>query len=414
MSIKGQQMTFTTLTPQEFDHYANQVTQRYFEQSSSFGQLLIKRGYEVAYLALKEHGAIKVAAVSWATPVAGGKQLKIHYGPICQDMTYLPRFLQGLADYAKKEGIIEIELNPYEIYQTFDSNGQATSPENKALLDTYTSTGFTFGGLTTGFATSDWHYVKDLRDLNHDKLLASFDKKGKAVLKKAHTFGITLKRLERHELNQFKELTAATSDRRSYDDKPLSYYEYLYDSFGEQADVMAACLNFTTYRKNLEQEQAKLKTKIDQLAQDLQQHPSEKKQNQHRELSSQYDTFTVRLAEADQFIATYGDKDVILAASIFIFMPQEAIYFLSGSYPEFNKFYAPALLQEYAMRKALDLKIPTYNLLGISGHFDGTDGILRFKQNFNGHIERRPGTFYYYPRPLKHKLIQLVKKVLKR
>ncbi|CCQ82719.1 peptidoglycan bridge formation glycyltransferase FemA/FemB family protein, partial [Streptococcus agalactiae] len=81
---------------------------------------------------------------------------------------------------------------------------------------------------------------------------------------------------------------------------------------------------------------------------------------------------------------------------------------------EFNKFYAPAVLQEYVMQEALKRGSTFYNLLGIQGTFDGSDSILRFKQNFNGYIIRKMGTFNYYPSPFKYKGIQLLKKVLKR
>ena len=64
----------------------------------------------------------------------------------------------------------------------------------------------------------------------------------------------------------------------------------------------------------------------------------------------------------------------------FVYTPQEAVYLFSGSYPEFNKFYAPALLQEYVMTQAIKRGITFYNFLGIMGIFDGSDGVLRFKQ----------------------------------
>ena len=67
--------------------------------------------------------------------------------------------------------------------------------------------------------------------------------------------------------------------------------------------------------------------------------------------------------------------------SLFVYTPQEAVYLFSGSYPEFNKFYAPALLQEYVMTQAIKRGITFYNFLGIMGIFDGSDGVLRFKQN---------------------------------
>ena len=120
------------------------------------------------------------------------------------------------------------------------------------------------------------------------------------------------------------------------------------------------------------------------------------------------------MAEAKEFIGKYGSQNIALAGSLFVYTKQEAVYLFSGSYPEFSKFYAPALLQEYVMLEAIKRGITTYNLLGITGEFDGSDGVLRFKQNYNGYITRKMGTFRYYPHPLKYKLIHNLKKILRR
>ena len=141
---------------------------------------------------------------------------------------------------------------------------------------------------------------------------------------------------------------------------------------------------------------------------------SAQKKKELRELSRQLETFDVRKAEACKLIEKYGHQDMVLAGSLFVYMPQETTYLFSGSYTEFNKFYAPALLQEYVMVESIRRGISKYNFLGNQGIFDGSDGVLRFKQNFNGYIVRKPGTFRYYPSPLKYKCIQLLKKLLRR
>ena len=66
------------------------------------------------------------------------------------------------------------------------------------------------------------------------------------------------------------------------------------------------------------------------------------------------------------------------------------------------------------MLEAIKRGITFYNFLGITGEFDGSDGVLRFKQNFNGYIVRKMGTFRYYPSPIKYKFIQGIKKLLGR
>ena len=410
-------MTLTTISKEEFTSFANTVSHRSFIQSAEMADLLEKRGNTVQFIAWKQDDQVQVAAILYSLPMTGGLHMEINSGPLHQEESMLEPFYAALKDYAKANGAIELVIKPYDTYQTFDSDGNPTSEEQTHFMDTLKKLGYQHDGLTTGYpgGEGDWHYVKDMEGITEKNLLKSFSKKGKPLVKKAKSFGIELKRLNRDELQLFKDITSSTSDRRDYQDKTLDYYQTFYDSFGDNADFMIATLNFHHYYTNLEKDQGKLAQKIEKLQKDLEVNPnSEKKQNQLREFSSQFDTFEVRKKDAKEYIEKYGDQDVILAGSLFVYMPQESTYLFSGSYTEFNKFYAPAVLQEYMMLETIKRGIPRYNFLGIQGIFDGSDGVLRFKQNFNGYIVRKMGTFRYYPSPLKYKLISLIKKLLGR
>ncbi len=410
-------MTLTTISKEEFTSFANTVSHRSFIQSAEMADLLVERGNTVQFIAWKEDDQVQVAAILYSLPMTGGLHMEINSGPLYQEEAMLEPFYVALKDYAKENSAIELVIKPYDTYQTFDSDGNPTSEEQTHFMDTLKNLGYQHDGLTTGYpgGEGDWHYVKDMEGITEKNLLQSFSKKGKPLVKKAKSFGIELKRLNRDELQLFKDITSSTSDRRDYQDKTLDYYQTFYDSFGDKADFMIATLNFHHYYTNLEKDQAKLAQKIDKLQKDLEVNPnSEKKQNQLREFSSQFDTFEVRKKEAKEYIEKYGDQDIILAGSLFVYMPQESTYLFSGSYTEYNKFYAPAVLQEYMMLETIKRGIPRYNFLGIQGIFDGSDGVLRFKQNFNGYIVRKMGTFRYYPRPLKYKMISLIKKLLGR
>lgn len=410
-------MTLTTISKEEFTSFANTVSHRSFIQSAEMADLLVERGNTVQFIAWKEDDQVQVAAILYSLPMTGGLHMEINSGPLYQEEAMLEPFYVALKDYAKENSAIELVIKPYDTYQTFDSDGNPTSEEQTHFMDTLKNLGYQHDGLTTGYpgGEGDWHYVKDMEGITEKNLLQSFSKKGKPLVKKAKSFGIELKRLNRDELQLFKDITSSTSDRRDYQDKTLDYYQTFYDSFEDKADFMIATLNFHHYYTNLEKDQAKLAQKIDKLQKDLEVNPSsEKKQNQLREFSSQFDTFEVRKKEAKEYIEKYGDQDIILAGSLFVYMPQESTYLFSGSYTEYNKFYAPAVLQEYMMLETIKRGIPRYNFLGIQGIFDGSDGVLRFKQNFNGYIVRKMGTFRYYPRPLKYKMISLIKKLLGR
>ncbi|EJN93506.1 aminoacyltransferase [Streptococcus ratti] len=410
-------MSLQSISKHDFADHIQQTHRKSFMQTLEMAKLLAKRGYDIDYVAWKEQETIEISAILYSMPMTGGRYFEINCGPVITAADHLSDFYRDLRNYVKEQGALELVIKPYDTYQTFDSDGQATSAEQKNLITQLTDLDYHFDGLQTDYPNGegDWHYVKDLSDISEQTLLKSFSKKGRPLVKKAKTFGTKLRRLKRDELHLFKEITSATSNRREYSDKSLDYYQDFYDSFGDKAEFMVASLNFEDYLDHLQKDQKKLGDKITKLQADLEKNPhSEKKQNQLRELSSQFDTFTTRQEEAQEFINKYGKEDVILAGSLFIYTPQEAVYLFSGSYPEFNKFYAPALLQEHVMLEAIKQDISFYNLLGITGHFDGSDGVLRFKQNFNGYIVRKMGTFRYYPKPLKYKAIQAVKKLLGR
>ena len=410
-------MSLQELTLDQYQEFLDSQQGYSFLQTREMATLLTKRGMTVRPMALIKDDQVMVAGILYSLPMTGGLHMEINSGPVIANEAYLSEFYQLLQDFAKKNGALQLIIKPHQTYQTFDGQGQPSSPEKTELISQLTSLGFQFDGLQNGYpgGEPDWHYVKDLTGLTQEHLIASFSKKGKPLVKKTNSFGIQIQALKREELERFSKITAATSDRREYQDKPLSYYQDFYDSFGDKAEFLMASINFQDYHDNLLLGQTRLKEKLAQIQADLDKIPnSRKKQNEHREISSQIETFETRLSEAKDWITTYGTEDIDLAASLFIYTPEELVYLFSGSLTEFNKFYAPVALQEYAMRKALDLKIPFYNFLGIQGIFDGSDGVLRFKQNFNGYIVRKMGTFRYYPNPLKFKFLQLIKKLLGR
>ncbi|MBY5035214.1 aminoacyltransferase [Streptococcus gallolyticus] len=410
-------MTLALLSLEEYQDHAKTVTERSFLQTEEMATLLTKRGMKTQFVGLKKEGQVVVSGILYSLPMTGGLHMEMNSGPVSTDQSYLAEFYKDLQLYAKENGALQLIVKPYDTYQTFDSDGQATSEEQKHLMTDLTGIGYQFDGLQTGYpgGEPDWHYVKDLSNLTQDNFPNSLSKKGKVLLKKANTFGIKVRPLAREELDQFKAITSATSERREYADKSLEYYQDFYDAFGDKAQFLLASINFQDYLANLNQQEAKLQKKLAAIHSFLEQQPnSKKKQNEAREISSQIATFETRKEEAQELLNTYGQEDVALAVSLFVYSQHELVYLFSGSLTEFNKFYAPVILQEAAIREAIRRGISFYSFLGITGIFDGSDGVLRFKQNFNGYIVRKMGTFRYYPQPAKVKVIQFIKKVLRR
>ena len=410
-------MTLKILSREDYETLNTRFKERSFMQTVEMADLLEKRGFDITFLGLETDGAIQVAGVLYSMPMTGGLHMEINSGPASTSTAYLSEFYKELKAYAKENGAFELIVKPYDTYQSFDNHGNPNDDEKPELISCLTDLGYSYDGLQTGYpgGEPDWHYVKDLSGLTPETLRKSFSKKGRPLVNKTNSFGIKVRKLTRDELHILKEITASTSERREYTDKPLDYYEAFYDSFGDKCEFVIATINFQDYLKNMQAGHDKIAADLAVLNQKIAEGVNSAKVNKQKaQLDKQISTFDVRLKEAKELIQKHGSEDVVLAGSLFVYTPQEAVYLFSGSYTEFNKFYAPVALQEHVMMEALKRGINFYTFLGIQGIFDGSDGVLRFKQNFNGYIVRKMGTFRYYPRPILHKIIAIVKKILRR
>ena len=390
-------MTLTTISKEEFTSFANTVSHRSFIQSVEMADLLEKRGNTVQFIAWKQNDQVQVAAILYSLSMTGGLHMEINSGPLYQEETLLEPFYAALKDYAKENGAIELVIKPYDTYQTFDSDGNPISEEQSHFLDTLKNLGYQHDGFQTGYPGGEpvWHYLKTIKEADSKSLLKSFNKNCSRNITTALNYDISIRNITREEIPQFKQIIEETGKRQGFEDKSLSYYYDLYDSFGPNAEFVVAEINSTAALAHLDQKISLLNPSAKQYEQQLQK--LEKQKNIVRET-----------------LAGKESETVPLACALIIYTPSEVTYLFGGSYTKYQKFSAAFLIQYHAMKRALQKGITLYNFLGIQGIFDGSDGVLRFKQNFNGYIVRKMGTFRYYPYPLKYKMISLIKKLLGR
>lgn len=387
-------MHLTIITPEQLLTHAKSVNRGSFEQTPDMARLLIKRGYQTQLIGLVDEETVLVSAVLFGKPVAGGLRMEIHYGPLYQKQEDLAIFLQQLKQFAKDQHVIELIIKPYDIYQTFDDQGNPTSPSNDELIALYEDKGFQFQGLTKGFETSDWHYLKDLAHHTEQSLLKSYNTNCQRHIKKAKQLGMTVRSLTKEELPLFKAILSETEKRQNFSAKDLDYFTSFYDAF-EQADFLVAELH-------LAEAIAALATKQNQL-------PTHSKAYQQ-----EYNSLQAQITLLKGYQEEAQTDQLALAVALVTYGSNEATYIYGGGRTAYQKLSAPFFLQHQAMLKSIDRGLPLYNFLGVSGHFDHSDGVLRFKQNFNGYITRCPGEFIYYPNPLKHRAITVMKKILRR
>lgn len=411
-------LVFTTLTPEEYNQFELQQPLGSYTQSILQYHLLRQRQRDAFLLGVKDDDTIVAAALVTTEMTRFGQAYLFDRGPLMDfnDRELLAFFVRSVRRFAKKQGALYIIWRPNITYADTDDKGQLIGGTNDQFLTMMTTAGFThepfqFGMSTTGLPT--WEYVKELAGLDNEReIRQSYTKNAQYYLKKNQQFGIQLRELSREELPAFKQLTQTTADRLHYHDKDLSFYEAIYDNYGDDATFIFAELNFERYIAEENDKIAALDQKLAKIQEKIDKYPHQDKfKRQFAEFDDQKQHHIKRVEKANQQFAAAGQTTVVVAGALFIAQPQEMTYLYSGTYEAYMDYYAPYQIQDAMIQRAVAQGIPLYNFYGISGRFDGSDGVLGFKTAFAGHARQLVGDFILPVNGTKYRLYRLLKRL---
>lgn len=387
-----------------------------FGQSSYQFELLLSRGRKAKLFGVvSDTDDILVGGVVNWDPTKLGYKYSLDYGPLVKDWSdtdALKCFFDGLVEYAKRNKGLYLSVSPNAIYQEFDNDGNPICTPKKQILDAMCGLGFThepfkYGMQDTGVTV--WQYVKKIDGQTYPEISKSYHKMAKQYLKKNKLYQVNVRELSRDELPMFKKIIDDTAQRRHFLSKDLEYFETAYDKFQDRIKFVVAEVCFSKYIQIAQDKLDKTNQEIEKLQ--LKKETASNKtriDKQLSELFKQRDNHEKRIQHGKQ-MRIHAGKDVIpVAGAMFIIMPQETDYLFSGSYEEYSEFYAPYQIQDYMLRISQNLGVKTYNFLGIDGKFDGSDGVLKFKTQFEGVAQQLIGTFNM---PINYFKFNLYKKV---
>lgn len=414
----------TEITREQFVTYSKNADKNNYLQTIEMADLKMKRGYDIYFVGLKNE-TDDIIYVTLLTRI----KIKIGYvfnvagfevEPIVEHFNF---FMSKLKQFVKQNQGTYLVIDPNSAHKVVDNEGNKISEDKNGIDRLFLEENFTWKKPTTGFNENGnpfWIYIKDIKGMNEKSLEDSYHKSAKYYLKKNKQFGIEIRSISYEELNIFKEITEATSERRHFQDKSLSYYQEMYKIYGDNAKFLIAELNVKKYIESLFKQQKQLENQIEKINEylsintDIQKMSHKKKENQKRELTSQVETYNKRIKEADDMQKNAKNDRLVLACALFITCPQETIYLFSGTVEAYKNLYAPFLIQDHMLKYSVANQVPKYNFYGIEGVFDGTDGILKFKEAFNGVAVELMGEFTYISSPLKYKVYFFLKKLLAR
>ena len=333
-------MKFTLISAEEFRKFASTNQYHSFTQTPEIAIYRESIGWTPYYFAVKDNQKIIAAALALAKPTFLGKSLfTIPGGPLLdlENTTLAKFFLSNIKSYAKTHNGYMLQISPYYELIQRDRNGLMVENgfNHKKAIKNLQDLGFKLANNTS---QPRYLFVLDIDGLSENTIWENFKRNTRNHIRKAEKMNVKVREIGKDELFKLKEITQSTSKRRNFTDRPLEYYQKMYELF-------------------VPRDEAKF-----------------------------------ILAEAE-----INGKTVPLSAAMFILYGDEIIYLFSGSAQEYMRDYnAQYLIQWHMIKYAIKHHFKRYNFYGIQGLPDPNskeNGVYEFKKGFGGHVVELIGTY---------------------
>ena len=422
-------MNFITLESEQFRKFADKYPDKSFYQTPEIANLRAENGWTPYYFGVEENGQIKAASMVVAKPAFLGKS--IYYapgGPLInyEDERLTAFFFKNLKNYAKSHNGYILHIEPYYEKIARDRDGEPVEGgfnHEKALQNLHK-----LGFITLSHSDEPkYSFALELKDQTEEKIFANMKRNTRNHIRKAEKMGVKIRELKREELSIFKQITESTSARRNFTDKPLSYYEKMYDLFhprNEDKFLVAEA----------------------QLEENISKHCAEPEEKASKDTLSRSIIADGAITERPSPVTTgareRSEKDVSLtpnspddrepstlrnatsgctplSVAMFMTYGDEVIYLFSGSDEKYMKDYnAQYLIQWHMIKYALEKGYKRYNFYGIQGLPDKSSkdyGIYDFKKGFTstetGRVVELLGAHELPVDQLFYRLHQLLSKI---
>jgi lipid II:glycine glycyltransferase (peptidoglycan interpeptide bridge formation enzyme) len=414
-------MNLKTITPEEFDQYAVSHKHYTFHQHSNWAKVKELTNWSAEYIGFYEDNTLVGATLLLIKNAPLG--YKVVYSPRGilvdhSDVEMTQRAYDTLTLHLKSQKAINLIVDPYVIYKTYSSDGKTEIHSiNDDVFRMFKKLNFKHTGFNIYFETLQPRWMYRLKLNDYDVLHKNFEKNTKRNLRIASEKGIVVKQIERDQLETFNKILNSTADRRGFINRPLSYYQNMYDSLQDSSVFYIAYLDADTYIENTTQLLKELDAKEEILNHKIEtENVGKKLLNEKKQLENQRETLTKKLDEANDLKKKYPNP-VPVGSLLSLKSGNEYLSLLSGIDNSFRKFNPKYALYNQHIQDGIENGFEYSNFYGITGDFSKENpnyGIYEFKKGFNGEVNELIGQFEYVCNPIIFSLYQLALTVRKK
>lgn len=403
-------MKLKKLTKKEFKTFADKNPEITFHQTEEWANLKKVNNWDAHYIGLEDDNKKIVAGALLLSKTLPIIKKKMFYSPRGFLIDYnnkelLKKFTEEIKKYAKTENAIFIKIDPFVEYQEHDNNGDIVKNgyNNKDAVENLKSLGYKFFGFNLMQDTLQprWMHVIETKDRNLDDVMKDMESKTRQILRKNEKCGITTREITRDELPIFKDIMKHTSDRREFVDRPLSYYEAMWDALHDSGilKILIAEIDFNKYEKNTLEEKEEiennLKDRIYKKEKNILKMNDKKYNSSNKQDEEAIKRLEKQLEKIKELKDEYGDKE-ILGGILFLIYGNEVLSLHGGSHAKLMQFQSAYTIHFEGVKMAVEGNYNRYNFYGITGDFRKENplyGLYLFKKSFGGHVVELIGEY---------------------
>lgn len=403
-------MKLKKLTKKEFKTFADKNPEITFHQTEEWANLKKVNNWDAHYIGLEDDNKKIIAGALLLSKTLPIIKKKMFYSPRGFLIDYnnkelLKKFTEEIKKYAKKENAIFIKIDPFVEYQEHDNNGDIVENgyNNKDAVENLKSLGYKFFGFNLMQDTLQprWMHVIETKNRTLDDVMKDMESKTRQILRKNEKCGITTREITRDELPIFKDIMKHTSDRREFVDRPLSYYEAMWDALHDSGilKILIAEIDFNKYEKNTLEEKEEieknLKDRIYKKEKNILKMNEKKYNSSNKQDEEAIKRLEKQLEKIKELKDKYGDKE-ILGGILFLIYGNEVLSLHGGSHAKLMQFQSAYTIHFEGVKMAVEGNYNRYNFYGITGDFRKENplyGLYLFKKSFGGHVVELIGEY---------------------
>lgn len=420
-------MELVKLEEKEFSEFALNHEQATFLQTISWAKLKEKNGWDWELLGFKKNKKIICATMILSKNVFFGK--KMFYAPRgflidYKDNDLLDLFVSEIKKYLRKKKAIFLKIDPYLIYQERDIDGKIVEGgiNNSDVVKHLYHLGFREQCSKPGEQSlqANWMYVIDLRNRTFDDVLKDMNASLRRTLRKNEKNGVVLREGTRDDLPKFKEILDHTSERRNFISRSLTYYQNMFDSFGDNIKLYFVDLKVEEKLAEFKKEKVMLEKNYQQLLDTIKNTETKISEDKLKEKENEISRLDQKIANYEKMYKEHGSV-LTLSAVLYFIYGKEVLSFIGGDLSDYLEFQPFATMHYDMLKYAIDNKYDYYNMYGISSDLTESDpmyGVYEFKKKFGGTVVQLIGEYdlkidslFYYLYKFAYYVVHKLKKI---